>query len=185
MPWDTRYEEEIGGARKRYLDTVNNLDSAQVGVEQDYGLSPAHNDYQSNPYSRAALLESEYQRANRGTLNSAGYQLYSGAAGNHLAANRSSYDINRDQLEKAYNAALAEGTAKRTEAKEREAEEEREAAFGRNERAEKAPLDSSQAPPAKKKQKQQNKGGGNKGGNGGPAVGSGHPAQGSKKGKRR
>jgi hypothetical protein len=117
MPWDTRYEEEVGGARKKYLDTTTNLDYAQTGIEQDYGLAPAYNDYQSNPYSRAALLESQYQKANRGTLNSAGYQLYSGSAGNHLAANRSGYDINRDQLEKTYQAALAENTAKRTEAK--------------------------------------------------------------------
>jgi hypothetical protein len=152
-PWDSRYESEVGGGRRKYLDTINNLDAAERAANAEFGIAPGFNDYQSNPYSRAALLESKFQEANRGSMNSAGLQLYSGSTGDRLAANRSGYDLNRDALAKQYNAAIQDLQEKRATAKEAQSETEDNARYGANERAEKAPLDSTQAPKPKGKGK--------------------------------
>lgn len=114
LPWDSAYEQSATSANAKLANTQIGLGLQKTALEQEYGLSPAYNDYQSNPYSRAALLEREFQKGNRGTTGSyaARGQLYSGATQNALSANRSSLDQNKDSLEKAYEAALNENREK-------------------------------------------------------------------------
>lgn len=150
-PWDSRYESIVAGAQKSYLTGQGDLNAAERSVKQDFGLE---NDYAANPYSRAALLQENFQRANRGTTNSAGLQLYSGSTGNHLAANRESYGQSRDQLERSYREALGQINEKRVQEREEREAAEREAEFDRNEKAAEADLEPEAAP--------QGGGGGNK-----------------------
>lgn len=135
-PWNSQAEQIVAGARRDYLGAQTNFDVAEREAKQDYGLDPGFNDYKANPYSRAAALEAAYQNANRGTTNSAGLQLYSGSTSNNLAGNRSTRDLNYNNLSNAYREALGEITHGRTEAAERKAEEEREAEWKRIEAAE-------------------------------------------------
>lgn len=151
-PWDSQKEAAISGANRNYLGQSHNLDFAETGLKQDYGLDPAYNDYKSNPYSRAALLEQHFQEGNRGVMNNAGLQLYSGSTGNRLAQNRQGYGQDRDALAKSYRDALAEITSKRIEAAENKGNEETEAGWNAIGHAEEAPLDPTQAPVPKKKQ---------------------------------
>ncbi len=130
-PWNSKAEQIVAGARKSYLDASGNFDLNEQAAKQDFGLDAGFNDYKSNPNSRAALLEQSYQTANRGTMNSAGLQLYSGSTSNRLEGNRRTNSINRDELAKAYRDALGEISAGRTKAAEEKAEREREAEWER------------------------------------------------------
>lgn len=145
-PWNSKAEQIVSGARKSYLNASADFDLAERGAKQDFGLDPGFNDYKSNPYSRAALLEQSYQAANRGTMNSAGYQLYSGSTSNALYGNRARADENRDALAKAYRDALGEIKTARTQAAEEKAEREAEAEWERISAAEGAELDPDAAP---------------------------------------
>lgn len=126
-PWSSKYEQRVAGANKKYLDASGNFDLNEQIAKQDFGLDPGFNDYKSNPNSRAALLEQSFQTANRGTMNSAGLQLYSGSTSNRLGANRSNNAVDRDALAKAYSEALGEINTGRAKAKEQKDEEAREA----------------------------------------------------------
>jgi len=145
-PWNSRYEQTVSGARRKYLNAEGNLDLSEAQAKQEFGLDPGFNDYQSNPNSRAALLEQTYLNHNRGIMNSAGLQLYSGSTSNRLGNNRSAYGANRDQLASTYRDALGEIGAKRTQAAEEKAEAEQGAEWDRIGDAEKAPLDPEAAP---------------------------------------
>lgn len=161
-PWSSAYEASISNANRNYLGANTNLDFAETGVRQDFGLDPGYNDYKSNPYSRAALLEQHFQEGNRGVMNNANLQLYSGSTGNRLTQNRQGYSQDRDSLMRAYRDALQEIQDKRLAAQEERGNQETEAGWDAVSAAEDAPLDSTQAPtgkkkkPAKKKQGQQN-----------------------------
>lgn len=151
-PWDSQYELSAAGARQKYANTVNNLGLKKTATEQDFGLGNGYNDYQSNPYSRAALLEQTYQKANRGTGNSyaASGQLYAGSLSTALDANRQAEAQSHDSLEKEYRNALQSIRDEEVAAKNAEIGELGEAGWNRLERADSAPLDSSTAPePAK------------------------------------
>lgn len=152
-PWNSKYEQTIAGARRKYLDAEGNYDLAEQTAKQDFGLDSGFNDYQSNPNSRAALLEQTYLNHNRGIMNSAGLQLYSGSTSNRLGANRTAYGTNRDQLAATYRDALGEIGAKRSQAAEEKAEAEQAAEWDRIGAAENAPLDPEAAPGAKAKSK--------------------------------
>lgn len=145
-PWDSRYEQTVAGAQKSYLNASGNFDLAEQTAKQDFGLDPGFNDYKANPNSRAALLEQTFNQRNRGTMNSAGLQLYSGSTSNRLATNRSAYSGDRDQLAKAYRDALGEITTGRVKAQEDKETAEREAYWDRVGAAEDAPLDAETAP---------------------------------------
>jgi hypothetical protein len=145
-PWNSAAENIVAGARRNYLGAQANFDLAEKEAKQDYGLDSGFNDYKANPYSRAALLEQSYQNANRGTMNSAGLQLYSGSTSNALGANRSTRDLNYNDLASAYREALGQITVGRTEAAEKKAEEEREAEWRRIEAAERSEPDAEASP---------------------------------------
>lgn len=145
-PWNSKAEQIVAGARRNYLNAQGNFDLAESEAKQDYGLDPGFNDYKANPYSRAALLEQSYQNANRGTLNSAGLQLYSGSTSNALSGNRSTFDFNKNALANSYREALGEITQGRTKAAEEKAEAEQQAEWDRISAAEAVEPDPETAP---------------------------------------
>ena len=187
-PWNSKAEQIVAGARRSYLDASNNFDLSEQQAKGDFGLDPGFNDYKSNPYSRAALLEQSYQNANRGTINSAGLQLYSGSTSNALDANRGAYGRSRDELAKTYRDALGEISAGRAKAAQERAEAEREAEWDRIAAAESAEPEPEAAPSSsasgQPKRKQKPKGGGKGGGGAGPGIAPARPA-GKSKGKGR
>lgn len=157
MPWDSAYEQSVGNARAKYNNALINAGLAQTTAQQEYGLDTGFNDYQANPYSRAALLEQSFQRANRGSTNSyaSSGQLYAGSLSNALTANRSSYGESRDSLEKTYRAALQEIEDRKTQARNDMNDEIAGAGWDRVSAASAADLqpDTSPAPkPAQQKQ---------------------------------
>jgi len=159
-PWSSKYEETVSGAKKKYLNTSGNLDLAETATKQDYGLDPGYNDYKVNPNSRAALLEEKFQQGNRGVVNSAGLNLYSGSTSNRLFNNRTANAQNRDALAKSYRESLGGISSERTKAKEEKDETERGAYWDWIGEGEKAPLDPSTAPgsaPGKSKAKAKTK----------------------------
>lgn len=152
-PWDSQYELSKAGSASKFNNTNISLDLKQKALEQDYGLDAGFNDYQTNPYSRAALLEQTYQRANRGTVNSyaAAGQLYAGSTQNELGYNRDSNSLGSNSLWKEHNAALQGIRDERAAASANQNAENNEAGWKRVERAGEAPLDPSTSPePAKK-----------------------------------
>ncbi|MGH2939564.1 MAG: hypothetical protein ACRDPE_15760 [Solirubrobacterales bacterium] len=136
MPWSSKYDQTVDEARKKYLNTINDINLNEQTSKQEYGLDSGFNDYKANPYSRAALLEKSYETANRGTTNSAGIQLYSGSTSNRLGANRSTRDLNYNNLRGEYQNTLNELNAGRTRAAEAEHETEQEAYWNRIREAE-------------------------------------------------
>lgn len=145
-PWSSRYEQSVGASRKRYLDSSSNFDLAEQQAKQDYGVESGFNDYKANPYSRAALLEQSYQRANKGTINAAGLQLYSGSTSNRLSANRAANSEDRNRLMRDYQESLGEISTGRAEAAARKGEEEQEAYWDRIAEAEKSEPEAQAAP---------------------------------------
>jgi len=154
-PWDSQYELSSAGATSKYNNANIGLDYKEQAYKQDYGLDAGFNDYKTNPYSRASLLEQSYQRANRGSTNSyaAAGQLYAGSTQNALGYNRDAVGQERDQLQKSYSAALQGVSAERLAASDRKNEEINNAGWSRLERAEGEPLDPTTSPPGKAKAK--------------------------------
>jgi hypothetical protein len=103
---DEQYFRTISGEDRNRQSTLNNLIAQEGQAKIGYGFDT---DIATNPYSRAALLQKNYDTAQKGTMNSmaAGGQLYSGAHNNARAGNRSNYDANYDSLRKGYDAELA------------------------------------------------------------------------------
>jgi len=171
MPWDSAYEASVSGARTKFANSQIGIAANRLSLQQEYGLDPGFNDYQTNPWSRAALLEQSFQRSNRGSLTSmaAAGHLYSGSLQNQLGYNRTNRDREDNNLRGEYLAKLGE-----LQAKERAAEDElhggeAEASWRRVEAAEKEPLDTSTVSGGKGGGKKKKSGGGSyaktKGGN--------------------
>lgn len=145
-PWSARGAQLRSDALRSYLTSSTNLDLAKTTAEQDFGLAGPYADAKTNPNSRAALLEQSFRNANRGTMNTAGYQLYSGSTGNQLYGNRIGYGRDRDQLAKLYRDTLGGIEKERTEAADKKAREEADAAWEETRDAEDEPLDPEAAP---------------------------------------
>lgn len=169
-PWSSKAQQIVAGAQRKYLNEIANFDLAEQTAKQDFGLDPGFNDYKANPYSRAALLEQSYLNQNRGTVNSAGLQLYAGSTSNALGSNRRVYGENRDYLQKAYSGALGEISAGRAQAAQEQAEAQQQAEWEAIAAAEGAPLSPETAPGGKGKKQKQKK-------PKGPGIGPGKPAK--------
>lgn len=177
-PWDTKAEQIVSGARRKYLNEGIGFDLSEQQAKQEFGLEAGFNNYQSNPYSRAALLEAEFQKANRGTMNSAGRALYGSSTSNALGANRAGYGRNRNELANAYREALGEISTGRARATQEKADSEAEAEWERISSAEEAPLEPQAAPAGKGRGR--GRGGGKR--NQRPAVAPSKPAGGGRGG---
>ena len=145
MPWDSAYETNVSAARAKYNNALAALGYNRQAVQQDYGLDAGFNDYKANPYSRAALLEGTFQKANRASQTSLGEagQLYSGALQNQLGYNRSAHDQDMNSLRSAYQNALQEIRNKELASADDLGEAIGEAGWRRVEAAEREPLDPS------------------------------------------
>jgi hypothetical protein len=115
-PWDAAAAGTEASALKRREDTLSGLGARWTLEQQEYGLEGPYADYKNNPYSKAALLQQNYDNARRGTTNSAGLQLYAGSSINAQNANTNHYGEGRNALEKAYAADFAQNRAERLEA---------------------------------------------------------------------
>lgn len=102
MPWDSQAEREWGDSERGYNDRVAGLQGDWVAREDWYGLGGV-----SNPYSQAALLSHRHEVDQRGVMNSAGLQLYSGSTVNRRAAADRSFNIDLESLRAAYEAERA------------------------------------------------------------------------------
>lgn len=113
MPWDVAASNQEAGANKSYGDRLANIESNRVLLGQEYGLGyfdPQTGQYVNptdNPYSRAALLQTSYNNAKKGTLNSAGNQLYAGSYINRQNTNTRNFNIGSDQLAREFARAQA------------------------------------------------------------------------------
>jgi hypothetical protein len=98
LPLDPAAEAaRVAGQRNLGISEADAVyDTGQI--ENEYGLGLD----KSNPYSRARLLEESYKRSQRGTLNSAGNQLYSGAYQRMQGENTRNYSMGYDQLSRDY-----------------------------------------------------------------------------------
>lgn len=107
-PWDSAEQLSDAGADAKYNNALLNAGYKKTAYETEYGLDPGFNDFKANPYSRAALLEQSFQRANRASGNSlaASGQLYSGASQNAETYNREHDAQERNALEGTYRKAL-------------------------------------------------------------------------------
>lgn len=74
------------------------LSSKRDFRERSFGLSEGYNDPAANPWSQAALLQHQHDVGTRGTMNSAGLNLYSGSTVNGLASNDRQYAMGLGQL---------------------------------------------------------------------------------------
>lgn len=112
---DQQYFNDVSGAQYKKESALNNFENQEQQTRIGYGFDT---DIATNPYSRAALLQKNYDRAQTGTLNqmAAGGQLYSGATSNARAANTSRYNQDYNQTRASYDAELEKLRAGRQEA---------------------------------------------------------------------
>lgn len=89
-------------AGKRLSNTLTGLDAGWLRTQQDYGLEGSWADAASNPYSRSSLLQRSYTNAQHGSTNAAGHKLYGGSYINAQNQNTHGFNLERDQLQKAY-----------------------------------------------------------------------------------
>lgn len=75
---DAGYNAAVSGAERDYGDTISGLDAKQYATQASFGFDPQ---FAANPYTRANLLTSAYNRSfnNTGNTYAARGQLYSGA----------------------------------------------------------------------------------------------------------
>lgn len=113
LPYNSNYVGSIGDINKQEGDTQAQINQSEASTKQQYGF-----DDQSNPYSRAKLLEQSYNQAKAGigTSYAARGQLYSGATQNAYDANTSGYNQNYNSLRTSYNTALQDFANQRVNA---------------------------------------------------------------------
>ena len=94
---------------RRRQEALARLGQQRQALGIGYGFGEFGGDAESNPYSRAALLQRNYERNQRASTNSmaAAGQLYAGSLSNARNFNRFNYDVSFDSLRKQYDAALA------------------------------------------------------------------------------
>lgn len=142
-PWDAQYESSVSNSNTKYNNALISLGLKKTALQQDYGIDPGFNDYKANPYSRAALLEQSYRRANRASANSlaSAGQLYSGASQNAESYNREDNARSRDELERLYRSALQQNSDEVLAAGDQRSGEISDAGWKRVEAAQNAPLE--------------------------------------------
>ena len=85
MPWDNLSTLEAAGTQRKAATGIAN-DAAEPDFQERYygNFTPNGVPDINNPYSQAALLESQHINARRADVNSAGNQLYAGSTKNRL-----------------------------------------------------------------------------------------------------
>lgn len=155
MPWDVAAANSEAGAVQKRNNTLTGLDSGWLREQQEYGLEGPWADYASNPYSRASLLQRSYDNAKRGSLNTAGNQLYAGSYINAQNSNTHNFSLGRDELQKGYDTDYAQYQGGRQAAEDQYRQELAQAGWDRvnaglQAEPEPAPVPGAPAQPAKK-----------------------------------
>lgn len=104
---DSGFNIASAGIQRDYLNTMTGLQAREYGLRSEYGFDP---DFAQNPYTRANLLKSNYNRAfnNTGNTYAAQGQLYSGALDRARAFDADNFQQQQYQLRGQYDADLAE-----------------------------------------------------------------------------
>jgi hypothetical protein len=158
LPWNSAYEQAVDAARRAYGDQSAALNTRQFATTQSYGFDT---DPSTNPYSRAAQLQADYDRSRKGGINSmaAGGQLYSGSTASSLSHLLGQRNQNEDALRRQYSAELAEIEQERLKAGRERDETITEAQWDRLEAAKKTEPEAQAAPGKRKKPGQRKPGG--------------------------
>lgn len=95
MPWDSQAERESAELGNEAGDTRASLaaDYERFQREAGFGLGA------DNPYSAAATLKQQRDSNRRGTLNTAGNQIYAGSTINKLRGANRRYDVGYQKLQ--------------------------------------------------------------------------------------
>lgn len=159
---------------RRQQQSLASIAQQRQALGIGYGLGEFGGDIESNPYSRAALLQRNYERNQRASTNSmaAAGQLYAGSLSNARNFNRFNYDVSFDSMRKQYDAALARLNQQELQANTRY-DDTTEAALrdAVNQGQEDERPEAWEAPPP------QGQGGGAGGGQGGAGGGAARPGQ--------
>jgi hypothetical protein len=107
-PWDLQAANSEAGAQRKLGNSLTGLDAGWLRTQQDFGLEGPWADPASNPTSRAALLQRSYDNAKRGSMNSAGRNLYAGSYINAQNQNTHQFNLGRNDLQNAYAEANAQ-----------------------------------------------------------------------------
>lgn len=118
LPLDPAYDSKVNALNTAFDNTNLSLNQQDFATRQAYGLDPQFADPTQNPYTKAALLQASYLKANHGSTNSYASQgqLYAGSLSNALDTNRSSYGAGYDELNRAYLGDLGNIQGQRTAA---------------------------------------------------------------------
>lgn len=111
MPWDSTAQREASGLGNEAADTRATLSNRWQQQQEEMGLGEGA----SNPYSHASQLARERDNNQRGVVNTAGNNLYSGSTVNAQRQTERQYDEGFNQLTAAYDrnkAAYERGTGK-------------------------------------------------------------------------
>lgn len=103
MPWDSQAERESAELGNEAADTRTSLaaDYERFQRESGFGLG------EGDPYSEAAKLKEQRDNARRGTLNTAGNQIYAGSTVNRLRGANRQYDVDYKRLQDQFAQAQA------------------------------------------------------------------------------
>jgi hypothetical protein len=105
-PNDALYNTDVAGINRGYADATTGLDAQKFQTRSTFGLDP---EFANNPYTRANLLTSAYNRSFNQTGNSyaAKGQLYSGALDRGRAFDANSFQQGQHDLRNEYSQQLA------------------------------------------------------------------------------
>lgn len=116
MPWSATYQTDIAQAGQNLQFAQQETAYDQATLEREYGFNDT-----SDPFSRAAQLQHNYENAQRGTLNNyaASGQLYAGSLNNANDIDRRNYDesyhgLRQDYESRLHDILLGGATAQRT-----------------------------------------------------------------------
>lgn len=103
VPWSAAAETAYGNATRDYNTTTAGIQAQQLQTNYEYGGPSGDN---SNPFSRAAMLQQAYQRNVNSTMNNyaARGQLYAGSFNNAQAIDSNNLNQGADALLNAYKA---------------------------------------------------------------------------------
>jgi hypothetical protein len=139
MPWDAIATAEDAGSQRKSSEGLAGAAAERDFKERQYGLGAGYN--VNNPYSQAALLESQHVAGRRGSVNAAGNQLYAGSTINRLRGVDQRYGQSLSALKLQREGDLSGIDAKERQAQEGATEGHTNAQIGAIERLEKRDLE--------------------------------------------
>ena len=103
MPWDSQAERESAELGNEAADTQTSLGADYERFQRELGFGVGAD----NPYSQVAQLKERRDNNRRGTLNTAGNQIYAGSTVNRLRGANRQYDVGYQQAQDQFAQAQA------------------------------------------------------------------------------